>query len=188
MEAEPVLRSQQSITKPQRTYTYKSIFLWNSHYKNVIAHNYRQSPLFILRIFRDAQCRMAGWIIKVICKGRGRKCSWPGLRYYPHIFLEGLRKTTIHFSQDSWSPQQATNQGPSRYETGVLTTRPQFSVQRLIFPFASLHSHIQQFSDRRHYIYLLVPCRVIAITNSLPTPYNHSPFIHEKKSQNGYSW
>jgi hypothetical protein len=25
-------------------------------------------------------------------KGHGRKWSWPNLRYYPGIFLEGLRK------------------------------------------------------------------------------------------------
>jgi hypothetical protein len=27
-------------------------------------------------------------------KGYGRKRSWPNLRYYPEIYLEGLRKTT----------------------------------------------------------------------------------------------
>jgi hypothetical protein len=27
-------------------------------------------------------------------KGFGRKWSWPNLRYYPGIHLEGLRKTT----------------------------------------------------------------------------------------------
>jgi hypothetical protein len=27
-------------------------------------------------------------------KGYGRKWSWPNLRYYPGIFLEGLWKTT----------------------------------------------------------------------------------------------
>jgi hypothetical protein len=26
-------------------------------------------------------------------KGYGRKWQWPNLRYYPDIFLEGLRKT-----------------------------------------------------------------------------------------------
>jgi hypothetical protein len=28
------------------------------------------------------------------CKGRDGKCSWPNLRYYTGIFLEGLRRTT----------------------------------------------------------------------------------------------
>jgi hypothetical protein len=27
-------------------------------------------------------------------KGYGRNWSWPNLRYYPSIYLEGLRKTT----------------------------------------------------------------------------------------------
>jgi hypothetical protein len=27
-------------------------------------------------------------------KGYGRKCLWPNLRYYPSIYVKGLRKTT----------------------------------------------------------------------------------------------
>jgi hypothetical protein len=27
-------------------------------------------------------------------KGKGKKRLWPNLRYYPGIFLEGMRKTT----------------------------------------------------------------------------------------------
>jgi hypothetical protein len=37
-------------------------------------------------------------------KGYGRKLSWPNLRYYPGICLEGLRKTKKNLSQDSRSP------------------------------------------------------------------------------------
>jgi hypothetical protein len=28
------------------------------------------------------------------CKGYGRELSWPHLRYYPGIYVKGLRKTT----------------------------------------------------------------------------------------------
>jgi hypothetical protein len=52
-------------------------------------------------------------------KGRGRKRSWPNLRYYRGICLEGLRKTaTCH---DSRSPDQDLFLGPPKYEAGVLT-------------------------------------------------------------------
>jgi hypothetical protein len=34
-------------------------------------------------------------------KGCGRKRSWPNFRYYPGIFLEGLKKTTKNLSQES---------------------------------------------------------------------------------------
>jgi hypothetical protein len=53
-------------------------------------------------------------------KGCGRKRSWPNLRYYPGICLEGLRKTTKNLSQDSRSPPE--------YEAGELTTQLQRSV------------------------------------------------------------
>jgi hypothetical protein len=33
--------------------------------------------------------------------GYGRKRSWLNLRYHPSIWLEGLRKTTKYFSQDT---------------------------------------------------------------------------------------
>jgi hypothetical protein len=45
------------------------------------------------------------------------------LRYSPGICLEGLRKFTENFSQDSPSPGQYFNPGPPEYEAGVLTTR-----------------------------------------------------------------
>jgi hypothetical protein len=49
-------------------------------------------------------------------KGCGRKRSWPNLRYYPGICLEGLRKTTKNLSQDNRSPGRDLNPGPPEYE------------------------------------------------------------------------
>jgi hypothetical protein len=57
----------------------------------------------------------------------GIKRSWPNLRRYPGICVEGLRKTTTNLSQDSRSPGRDLNPGPPEYE-GVLTTRPGRSV------------------------------------------------------------
>jgi hypothetical protein len=57
-------------------------------------------------------------------KGYGKKQSWPNLGYYPGICLEGLRKTTKSFSENSRFPGRDLNAGPSVYEAGVLTTRP----------------------------------------------------------------
>jgi hypothetical protein len=48
--------------------------------------------------------------------------AWCNLRYYPRIYLEGLRKAIIKISQDSQSPGQDLNSGPLKYEAGVLTT------------------------------------------------------------------
>jgi hypothetical protein len=56
-------------------------------------------------------------------KGCERKRSWPNLRYYPSICLEGPRKTVQNLSQDSWSPGRDLNPRPPEYEAGVLTTR-----------------------------------------------------------------
>jgi hypothetical protein len=65
-------------------------------------------------------------------KGCGRKRTWPNLRYYPRMCLEGLRKTTKHLSQDSRSPGRDLNPGPPEYEAGVLTTRSRHSVCGLV--------------------------------------------------------
>jgi hypothetical protein len=51
-------------------------------------------------------------------KGYGRKRSWPNLKYYPGISLEGLRKTTENLSQDNLSPGRDLNSGPLEYEAG----------------------------------------------------------------------
>jgi hypothetical protein len=39
-------------------------------------------------------------------KGFGRKKSWPNLRYYASIHLEGPRKTTKNLTQHSRSTEQ----------------------------------------------------------------------------------
>jgi hypothetical protein len=57
-------------------------------------------------------------------KGFGRKWSWPNLRYYPDIYLEGFRKTMENLSQDSQFSGQDLNPGPPQYEVGMLTTQP----------------------------------------------------------------
>jgi hypothetical protein len=54
-------------------------------------------------------------------KGCGRKRLWPNLRYYPGIFVDGLKKTMKNLSQNSWSPGRDLNLGPLEYEAGVLT-------------------------------------------------------------------
>jgi hypothetical protein len=48
-------------------------------------------------------------------QGYGRKRSWPDLRYYPGIFVEGLRKTTKNLSQESRSLSRDLNSGPADY-------------------------------------------------------------------------
>lgn len=45
------------------------------------------------------------------------------LRYYPGIFLKGLRKIMKKPSQDSRSRRQDLNLGPTEYEAEVLSTR-----------------------------------------------------------------
>jgi hypothetical protein len=50
------------------------------------------------------------------------------LRYYLGIFLERLRETTRNLSKNSRSLIRDLNQGPSKYDTGVITIRLQRSV------------------------------------------------------------
>jgi hypothetical protein len=56
-------------------------------------------------------------------KGYGTKLSWPNLRYYTGIFLEGLRKITLNFSQVS----RGLNLGSPEAE--VLTSQPRSVVK-----------------------------------------------------------
>lgn len=42
-------------------------------------------------------------IIKLFGKNE-KNLSWTNLRYFPSIFLKGLRKTIRNLSQDNWSP------------------------------------------------------------------------------------
>jgi hypothetical protein len=57
-------------------------------------------------------------------KGCGSNRSWPNLRYYPSICLEGLRTTMTNLAQNSRSPGRYLNPGSPKYKAGVLTTRP----------------------------------------------------------------
>jgi hypothetical protein len=52
-------------------------------------------------------------------KGCGGTWSWPNLRYYNSICLEGLRKTTQTLRQESQSLRQDLNMGPPEYEAGL---------------------------------------------------------------------
>jgi hypothetical protein len=52
--------------------------------------------------------------------GCRRRRSWPNLKHYLSLYLEGVRKTTKNLSQDNRSPGQDLNPGPSEYEAGVL--------------------------------------------------------------------
>jgi hypothetical protein len=56
------------------------------------------------------------------------KWSWPNLRHYHGIYLEGLRETTKTLKQDRLSPGTDLKPEPSEYETGVLTTPQRRSV------------------------------------------------------------
>jgi hypothetical protein len=57
------------------------------------------------------------------------KWSWPNLRYYPGICLEGLSKMMRNISQDSRSPERDLNSGSPEYEARVLTTLRRRSVR-----------------------------------------------------------
>jgi hypothetical protein len=65
--------------------------------------------------------------------GSGRKPSWPNLRYYFKICVEGVRKITNHLSQDSPSPGRNFNPGPPEYKAGVSVIRLRRSVQSLSY-------------------------------------------------------
>jgi hypothetical protein len=47
-------------------------------------------------------CRMIGWQWIVTWEGRGKEWSWPNLSDYADICIDGLRKNTVNFSEDSW--------------------------------------------------------------------------------------
>jgi hypothetical protein len=60
-------------------------------------------------------------------KACGKTQSWPNLRQYPGICLEGLRKTMKNLSQDIQSPGRDMNSVPPEYGAGMLTTLPRRS-------------------------------------------------------------
>jgi hypothetical protein len=55
------------------------------------------------------------------------KRSWPNLRYYPGICVEGLRKAIKILSQHSGSPDRDLSVGPPEYVAGIVTTWPRHS-------------------------------------------------------------
>jgi hypothetical protein len=79
--------------------------------------------VYLMRSFSNLITNSAQWsdMWMMNWKGFERKRSWPNLRYYPNICLEGLRKTTKIPSQDSRFPGRDLNPGPPEYEAGVLT-------------------------------------------------------------------
>jgi hypothetical protein len=66
------------------------------------------------------------------CKLFGRKRYLPNFKYYHSSILEGLTNTTENLSEDSRSLDRDLNSGLSKYESGVLTTRPRRSVQNYV--------------------------------------------------------
>lgn len=58
-----------------------------------------------------------------------RKPSWPNIKCYPGICLEGLSKSTKDFNQDSWSMGQDLNTGPLTYKAAVLSICTGYSVK-----------------------------------------------------------
>jgi hypothetical protein len=52
------------------------------------------------------------------------KRSWPNLRHYFGVRLNGLRESTKDFDQDIRISGRNLNVGTLKFETGVLTTRP----------------------------------------------------------------
>jgi hypothetical protein len=49
-----------------------------------------------------------------------KKRQWSNLKYYPGIYLEGLRKMTEILSQQSRSSGRDLNSGPPEYDVRVL--------------------------------------------------------------------
>jgi hypothetical protein len=64
-------------------------------------------------------------------KGFSRKISWPNLRYYPGICLEGLKKRRKTSIRITGRRSRDLNPGPPEYDAGVLTTLPQRSVESM---------------------------------------------------------
>jgi hypothetical protein len=71
---------------------------------------------------------MGGSIIH--SKGCGRKQTSPNYRYYPSICLDGLRETTISFSQDDRCPSRDYG----RHTDFIQTNFMHFLVPKTKFP------------------------------------------------------
>jgi hypothetical protein len=59
------------------------------------------------------------------CKVCGRKQLWSSLRYYPGIYMEGLKN--LSYGRQPLS--RDLNPGPPKYEARQLATQPQRSVR-----------------------------------------------------------
>jgi len=125
------------------------------------------------------------------------KNHWPNLTYYPSISLGRLRKTTIKFSQDSWSAVSWTQSRTANHLTTTVyilpsdTTQPShfnFSYHLLLIPSVAhtvcrsyrlslipsvthtiCHSYLSCFG-------LLLHCRQV------PLPVAHSQFSRQRNS------
>jgi hypothetical protein len=74
---------------------------------------------------------------ELIGKDMEGSCCGLSLKYYTGIRLEGLRKATENFSQDSRFPHRYLKLEPPEYEAVVLTTQPRRSVRhRKTYAFA----------------------------------------------------
>jgi hypothetical protein len=67
--------------------------------------------------------RIVGWLISDKLERLLKEALVAEMRYYLSIYLEGLRKATKHFSQNSWCPGLDLNWTPSEYKSSV-TARP----------------------------------------------------------------
>jgi hypothetical protein len=91
-----------------------------------LLHNYsfKQNIFIYLQfIYRCYQfCRLYSW------KRRGKKQSWPNLRYYPCNSLKVQKKTMKNLSQDSQCLSQDLKQAPSKHKSKTLPLEPMSSV------------------------------------------------------------
>jgi hypothetical protein len=74
----------------------------------------------------------------------GRKLSWFKYKVLSGIRLEGLRKATTNFSQDSWSSDRDLIHGPPEYEAGVSTTRPRRVTDKQIYILTNVHDIVKR--------------------------------------------
>lgn len=61
-------------------------------------------------------------------KNCGNKQSRSVIRYYPSIYLEGLRKVMKNLNQHNPPPCQELYSGPSNHKAGVLNVQPQQNI------------------------------------------------------------
>jgi hypothetical protein len=57
-----------------------------------------------------------------------KKWPWPNLKYYPGIYLEGIRKNMKNLCKDSRSPGQDLNPETPEYEVGMHNLYPAYNI------------------------------------------------------------